>query len=176
VVVDVTGQGFLSAFTNYNDGATFDIDGSGIARRMSWVKPNGNVAFLARPGADGLVHDGTELFGNFTAQPPLPPAHKQDGLNGFNALGPCDANHDGWIDQKEAAACGIVLWLDKNGDGISTKDELYTFAQLGLTAINYANYHEDKLTDQYGNALALRAKVIGETDRAAYDVFLTCPH
>jgi hypothetical protein len=170
VVVDVTGAGFLSAFTNYNDGASFDIDGSGLARRMAWVKKGGGVAFLARPGADGLVHNGTQLFGNFTPQPSIADP------NGFNALEPFDLNHDGWIDDKEAAAAGIVLWWDKNGDGICTKDELYTLPQLGLTGISL-HYHQDNLTDQYGNHLALRTKVTGETDRTAYDVyFVLCPN
>jgi len=99
------GKGF--ALTDAANGVTFDIAGSGTPVRLGWTAPDANNAFLALPGQDGLVHNGKQLFGNFTAQP------ASATPNGFAALAVFDdpkngGNSDGVIDARDTVftSCG----------------------------------------------------------------------
>ena len=47
----------------------FDISGDGVPMQISWTASGADNAFLTLPGADGLVHNGKQLFGNLTPQP-----------------------------------------------------------------------------------------------------------
>ena len=52
------------------------------------------------------------------------------------ALADLDSNSDGIIDDKDEAFDSLKVWQDKNGDGISTADELVSLATAGITSIN----------------------------------------
>ncbi len=171
VVIDTSGQGFF--LTSAKNGVVFDISGGGHPVQMGWTAPGANNAFLALPGADGLVHNGQELFGSLTPQPP------SSTPNGFAALAIYDdpkngGNGDGVIDAKDAVFPSLRLWVDANHDGISQSAELYTLPSLGVNSISL-NYKSDQRTDQFGNVFRYRAQVNqGEptnTGRMAYDVF-----
>jgi hypothetical protein len=144
---------------------------------MGWTAKGANNAFLALPGPDGLVHNGKQLFGNFTPQP-------QSNLvnpNGFAALAVYDdpkngGNGDGVIDSHDTVFSSLRLWIDANHDGVSQPEELFTLPSQGVSAISLT-YREDKKTDQYGNRFRYVARVNpfdqgkSEVDRRAYDVF-----
>jgi hypothetical protein len=98
IVIDVSGKGFV--LTSAQDGVKFDISGTGDPVQMGWTAPGADNAFLALPGPDKLVHNGQQLFGNFTPQPP-------GTHNGFAALAVYDqpahgGNGDGIIDNRDA--------------------------------------------------------------------------
>jgi hypothetical protein len=154
---------------------SFDIGGTGNPIQIAWTAANANNAFLALPGADGLVHNGKQLFGNFTSQP------QSSTPNGFAALAVYDepkngGNGDGIIDSHDAIFSSLRLWVDANHDGISQPDELFTLPSLGVNSISLS-YKTDMRQDQYGNLFRFRAQVNpGEptnTGRMAYDVFLS---
>jgi len=140
---------------------------------MGWTATNASNAFLALPGADGLVHNGKQLFGNFTPQP------SSATPNGFAALAVYDlpangGNGDGIIDSRDAIFSSLRLWIDANHDGISQPEELHTLPSLGVNSISL-NYQLDSRTDQFGNVFRYRAKVNpGEPanglGRTAYDI------
>ena len=140
---------------------------------MGWIAPGANNAFLTLPGADGLVHNGQQLFGNFTPQP------ASTTPNGFAALAVYDdpkngGNGDGMIDSRDAVFASLRLWIDANHDGISQPEELHTLPSLGVTSISL-NYKVAQRTDQFGNVFRYRAQVdpgdTTNTGRMAYDVF-----
>jgi hypothetical protein len=177
VIVDLSGKGF--DLTSAANGVMFDISGDGVPMQIAWIAQGADNAFLTLPGADGLVHNGKELFGNWTPQPAS--AHP----NGFAALAVYDqpangGNGDGVIDARDSIFSSLRLWIDANHDGICQPEELHTLPSVGVNSISL-HYTESDRTDQYGNQF--HYKTIVDPDRrdpaigkVAYDVyFVTLP-
>lgn len=176
IILDIGEEGFH--LTSAQAGVAFDITGTGHPIQIAWTDPHFRNAFLALPGPDGLVHNGKDLFGNFTPQRP------SNHPNGFLALAEYDkpdngGNGDGIIDNKDAVFSRLRLWIDENHDGISQPNELYTLSELGVTSISL-RYHLSKIEDQYGNVFRYRARVNpvplddqAEVGKTVYDVFLS---
>lgn len=174
IIIDTTGKGFQ--LTSAADGVSFDIRGDGNPVQLGWTAIGSGNAFLALPGAGGVVTNGTQLFGNFTPQP------ASQRPNGFAALAVYDqpdhgGNNDGVIDAKDQIFSSLRLWIDENHDGICQPSELHTLPDLGVQSISL-DYTLSHRVDEFGNVFRYRAKVnagaSGNSDvgRKAYDVFL----
>lgn len=95
----------------------FDIDADGVKDEVSMLGSGSGYLALDR-NQDGVINDGSELFG------------PQSG-SGFSELAAYDQDGNGWIDENDAVWSKLKIWC-KNSDGT---DALYTLAEKGVGAI-----------------------------------------
>ncbi len=103
----------------------FDIDSDGILDRIS--QPGEGTGFLALDhNGDGVVNDGSELFGTKSG-------------DGFSDLRAYDSDGNGWIDEADEIWDKLLIWSkDVNG-----KDTLYKLGEKGVGAICLGNVQTD---------------------------------
>jgi hypothetical protein len=154
LVLDLFGDGIKS--TTLEEGVRFDIKASGHKGKVAWIagsaRPGWDDAFLARDlNGNGKIDDGSELFGQATrlAGGGLP-------ANGFVALKDLDSNGDDKFDAKDAAFKEILLWQDKNQNGISESSELIALAQE-VKSIDLM-FQATSITDMSGNRILAVSK------------------
>jgi len=172
ILIDISGRGFH--MTDAAHGVTFNLTGDG-AQQYSWTAQGAENGWLVLDrNGNGVIDDGTELFGNMTPQP------LSNSPNGYLALAVYDdpkngGNGDGYIDDHDAIYSQLRIWVDRNHDGISQPEELLTLPQAGIRRIDL-HYQLVPYVDQYKNVFALRARVFdmkGHQDgKWAWDVYI----
>lgn len=97
---------------SFNADVAFPLNPSG---RTKWPEKGSSGAFIVMDhDGDGKITKESELFGN----------EGDRFANGFEALRQYDSNKDGVIDANDKDFDRLLLWFDKNGDGVSQKSEL----------------------------------------------------
>ena len=95
----------------------FDLEGDGDTETIASLRSGSGYLVLDRNG-NGLVDDGTELFGTQTGQ-------------GFAELAEFDSDGNLWIDENDAVFSELSLWVrDENGN-----DQLRSLKDIGVGAI-----------------------------------------
>lgn len=82
----------------------FDLDGDGNEEYISRLGAGSGYLALDKNG-DGVINDGTELFGTRSG-------------NGFSELAKYDQDGNGWIDEADEIFSQLKIWtMDENGIG-----------------------------------------------------------
>lgn len=125
---------------------------------------------------NGFIDDGSELFGNGTAQP-RPTGGEMK--NGFRALAVFDrrdqgGNENGLIDRGDTVFPRLRVWQDLDHDEMSEANELVRLLDAGVCALDLL-YVTSQRTDEHGNVFYYRGRVwdcTGQQRRWTWDVFL----
>jgi hypothetical protein len=176
LIVDTAHDGYR--LTSVEDGVRFDLNADGVAEQVAWTRRDSDDAFLVMDrNGNGQIDDGTELFGNFT--PVFSDGSDVTAPNGFEALrfgespshGP--SYPDRQIDRRDAIYGQLMLWRDRNHNGISEPGELEPLAHSGIVAID-TDYKRSRRVDRFGNEFRQRGRVIWKGGGAddLYDVWL----
>lgn len=97
---------------SFTSDVDFPLNPSG---RTKWPEKGSVGAFIVMDhDGDGKISKESELFGN----------EGERFANGFESLRQYDSNNDGVIDANDKDFDKLLLWFDKNGDGVSQKSEL----------------------------------------------------
>lgn len=96
---------------------SFDLDADGTSDQIAFVGPGSGFLALDRNG-DGVINDGSELFG-------------PESGNGFADLAAYDADGNNWIDENDSIYDRLRIWSkDESGN-----DQLVALGQRGVGAI-----------------------------------------
>ena len=153
--------------TGRDDPVLFDIDGDGLRDAITWTAAEEPLAFVALDdNRNGVIDGGQELFG--TAR------RMQNGLlapNGFAALASHDVNGDGVIDRTDPIFAALLLWTDRNHNGLSEPGELQPIGETGISALS-TTFKMVGRSDAEGNEFRLKGSSrTRHGDRPYYDVF-----
>jgi|688.fasta_scaffold23724_2 hypothetical protein len=129
LVLDLTGDGIHTLSPDQTSGLRFDLNADGSPEASGWISPADAFLAMDRDG-DGLITSGSELFGNAT-----PLTSGSTAAHGFEALAELDCNTDGSLDALDAAYSSLLLWQDRNTDGVSQTDELTGLPAAGIQSI-----------------------------------------
>lgn len=120
-----------------------DLKLPGGAPKISWPDFSNESYFLAMDvKGDGKIDSGRDLFGDINGYE-----------NGFANLAFYDDNKDGVIDEKDKVFSKLLLWSDRNHDGISQKNEIKKLKDLGVTSISLTYKKETRYVGDSGKIL-----------------------
>ena len=139
--------------TDTANGVVFDLNADGVAELTAWTARGSKLAFLAIDrNENGLIDNGSELFGDNTL-PGVP--------NGFAALrqimplaDDAQTGGGGYIDAGDPVYPKLLLWEDRNHNGVSEADELQPLSNL-YTRIGLG-YSTHERRDGHGNEFRYR--------------------
>lgn len=113
-IADLSDQTFL-----------FDLDGDGEKDEINRLGAGSGFLALDKNG-DGIINDGSELFGTKSG-------------DGFADLAAYDTDHNGFIDEGDEIWNHLKIWvMDENGE-----QKLYSLAEKGVGAICLQNASTD---------------------------------
>lgn len=151
ILIDVDGDGEILC-GGADTSIWFDLWGSGEPILINWIQPETNDAFLVHDiNANGIVDDGSELFGSGTRLL----LEDKLALNGFLGLAQFDqaelgGNEDSYIGPSDQIWRDLYIWNDRNANGFSESGELTPLNRAGVRLLNTVPI-ETRTFDEHGN-------------------------
>lgn len=130
LVLDLNGDGVQTI--GIEEGVKFDFEGNGNRELTGWADSNDGFLALDLNG-NGKIDDGTELFGNFTVVNGEVPG------DAYRALRLYDENNDNIIDDRDSIFEELLIWVDANSNGKSSRKELMSLSELEIASISLEN-------------------------------------
>jgi hypothetical protein len=149
-------------------GVLFDLEATFVPEWVAWPTEPGAGWLVLDRNNNGVVDNGSELFGTATVL-----ASGAIAKHGFEALKELDDNADGYITPSDAAYSVLAVWADRIRNGQTDPDELISLADAGISSIE-VNPRESRQKDRWGNVFSLRSKVevsVRSQSRFLYDVW-----
>ena len=140
--------------TSPENGVDFDLDADSSRERVSWTEPGAEVAWLAvdRNG-DGRIISGRELVGDRM----LPQARTAPEALITFASERRPAERSAFLNTNNSQFSQLLLWTDRNHNGISEEAELRSAGQLlAQIALGFERNHRK---DGHGNESRYRGSV-----------------
>ncbi|MGL5142422.1 MAG: calcium-binding protein [Acinetobacter baumannii] len=156
LILDLDGDGIETIAHNKLNGALFDNDADGLKTATGWVSPHDGLLVFDR-NADGIINDGTEVFGDNTY---LKNGEKAE--HGFDALADLDTDKNGKIDANDEDFAKLKVWRDLNQDGKSQENELFSLTALGIKSLNVT--YNNTNTTLAGNNILVQVSSYEKTD------------
>lgn len=179
IIIDTTGKGFVFTDPIQGQYVTFDMQGNGTYQKLSWPKAgSGNAWLVLDRDEDGVIKNGTELFGSFTP-------HSNGGVpnhlspNGYLALAWYDQPAQGGdgnaiLDSRDAIWTKLRLWIDEHcyltpdAPCQSRPEELHSLESEGVFSISLV-YGSNMKMDAVGNWFKFYAVLNPEAENSPKD-------
>jgi VCBS repeat-containing protein len=108
----------------------FDYAADGLKEHTAWIE-KGDALLVRDINNDGIINDGSELFGDKTEL-----ADSSLAADGYAALAQYDSNNDGIIDKNDTDFSQLKLWKDANLNGKTDTGELVDLSVAGITSLS----------------------------------------
>jgi len=145
LALDLNGDGIHSISSA--SGVVFDVNADGQSEQVGWLSAGDAWLALDRNG-NGLIDDGSELFGCGTRMP-----DGSKAVDGFAALRMLDNNQDGAIDAGDSSFDKLLIWVDSNLNAKTDPGEIRTLSQADIKVLSLSS-HATSILDQ-GNLIGL---------------------
>ena len=145
IALDLNGDGIKTV--SIDKGVKFDLLNTGNAVNVGWISSGDGLLAVDNNG-NGKIDNRSELFGGGVG-------------DGFAKLASFDSNHDGVVDAKDADFGKLKVWQDKNTNGTTDKNELFSLSDVGLASLKVAHQSKFELDAQHN--------VLGERGSATTD-------
>ncbi|WP_067515938.1 type I secretion C-terminal target domain-containing protein [Endozoicomonas ascidiicola] len=137
VTIDLDGDG-IEIITLDESETTFDVDGDGNRENIAWVGADDGFIITDLDG-DGILSSREELF--IAEQT----TENDTDLEALATL--YDSNKDGVLNALDDKFDDILIFQDKNQDGVADEGEIITLAEAGITEISVVSDKQQKILD-----------------------------
>jgi serine-aspartate repeat-containing protein C/D/E len=123
IAIDLNGDGVQSL--SINKGVKFDMLNTGEKVSTGWISSADGLLAIDTNG-NGKIDNRSELFGGGVGE-------------GFAKLGSFDSNGDGFVTAADADFGKLKVWQDKNSNGITDNNELFSLSDVGIASLKVAH-------------------------------------
>jgi hypothetical protein len=156
IIIDMNGDGINTKKFSENS-VFFDVNGDGVKDRTAWS--DGTDGFLCvDKNHNGLVDSVDEMFGGLKRG------------EGYAKLATFDTNFDAMVSQDDVGFGDLVIWIDKNTDGVTDAGELTSLSSAGVESVS-VNYSSQSVYQNYNLIGEVSDALVNGENRSAADVY-----